>query len=163
MPIAASPSPVQRPICDFHGLCHDLSSMRLHAIQAGQTYTLQQFVEAHEQHRQVCGRVLPQYGQPKRAIQELGAIMGQQRGAVRAVKGGDPGAGRGSGTGSAEGHSTSSQRRQITSWGRGDVVLGRQRITGLIDQGGCQYQRPVLVHEPVFFNSLSCCSSDGWV
>lgn len=86
--------------------------------------------------------------------------MGQQRGAVRAVKGGDPGAGRGSGTGSAEGRSTSSQRRQIT---KGGVELGQQRVTELIDQEGCHCQRPILVHEPVFFNSLCCCSSDGWV
>lgn len=136
LPPRSSVPPVQRPICEFHGLCHDLSSMRLHAIQAGQTYTLQQFVEAHEQHRQVRNRVLPQYGQPSRQSTSWERFLGQQRGAVRAVKGGAPGVRRGSGTASAEGHSTSSQRRQITSWGRGGVVLCRQRITGLIDQGG---------------------------
>lgn len=48
-------SPVfQKPICHFHNLCNELSVMRLHAVEEGRSYTLAQFVDAHEARRQLC-------------------------------------------------------------------------------------------------------------
>ena len=51
-----SPSPSlapQAPIRRFHSLCHDLGSMRMHKIEADRIYTLDAFIDAHEEHRQV--------------------------------------------------------------------------------------------------------------
>ncbi|KAG1670781.1 hypothetical protein FOA52_014009, partial [Chlamydomonas sp. UWO 241] len=48
-------------VAQFHGLCHDLSTMRLHACEAGQTYTLDGFVERHEVHRAACEGQLEEF------------------------------------------------------------------------------------------------------
>ena len=42
----------------FHGLCYDLSFMRLHSVEPGRVYTLAEFVEQHAGHREACEQQL---------------------------------------------------------------------------------------------------------
>ncbi len=60
----------QAPICRFHSLCHDLSSMRMHAVERERIYSLEDFIQAHEDHRKVGeGRTL--FGLPSPSPNEL--------------------------------------------------------------------------------------------
>eukprot|EP00879_Flechtneria_rotunda_P011573 GHRR01012088.1.p1 GENE.GHRR01012088.1~~GHRR01012088.1.p1 ORF type:complete len:1024 (+),score=420.33 GHRR01012088.1:512-3583(+) len=55
-------SPVfQAPLQRFHGLCHGLSSMRVHNLHLGQVYTLSKVAESHEQQSQLCAARLEQF------------------------------------------------------------------------------------------------------